>query len=69
MRTHSVPRQNARKEFLVSKECPLCGGTKEVIERPPRLMGATYPENDPYKGDEHLEPCPLCEQNQRSEGE
>lgn len=51
---------------MVSKECPLCGGTKEVIERPPRLMGATYPENDPYKGDEHLEPCPLCEQKERS---
>ncbi len=55
--------------YITWKECPLCGGTKEVIERPPRLMGATYPENDPYKGDEHLEPCPLCEQKQRSEAE
>lgn len=45
----------------LEKVCPLCGGTKEVIERPTRLMGATYPDSDPFKGDEHLEPCPLCE--------
>jgi len=41
-------------------KCPLCQGTKEVLSRIPRLMGATYPEDDPYKGDEYLEPCPLC---------
>lgn len=44
----------------MSKLCQLCGGTAEVIERPRRLMGATYPEDDPWKGDEHLVPCPLC---------
>ena len=42
------------------KVCQLCDGTAEVIERPRRLMGATYPEDDPWKGDEHLVPCPLC---------
>jgi len=44
----------------MSKLCQLCDGTTEVIERPARLMGATYPEDDPWKGDEHLVPCPLC---------
>lgn len=41
-------------------KCLLCQGTKEVIRRPARLMGATYLETDQYKGDEHFEPCPLC---------
>jgi len=41
-------------------DCPLCGGTNEVLKRPQRLMGATYPEDDKWKGDEHFEPCPLC---------
>jgi len=40
--------------------CPLCNGTGEIIKRPARLMGATYPEDDQWKGDEHFEPCPLC---------
>jgi len=40
--------------------CPLCDGTKEVLRRPARLMGATYTEDDQWKGDEHFEPCPLC---------
>ena len=47
------------KEVL-EKHCPLCGGTNEVLQRPARLMGATYPDNDSWKGDEHFEPCPLC---------
>ena len=42
----------------MSKVCHLCDGTVEVIERLSRLMGATYPEDDPWKGDEHLVPCP-----------
>lgn len=45
---------------MEDEECPLCKGTKEVVKRTARLMGATYPEDDPFKGDEHLEPCPLC---------
>ena len=36
------------------ESCPLCGGTGEVIKRPVRLMGATYPEDDTWKGDEHF---------------
>lgn len=48
------------KEKVMDKECILCNGTKEVIKRPVRLMGATYPEEDIWKGDEHFEPCPLC---------
>jgi len=44
----------------MSKLCPLCDGSTEVVVRSSRLMGATYPEDDPWKGDEHLAPCPLC---------
>lgn len=44
----------------LEEDCSLCQGSKEVVNRPPRLMGATYPKNDHWKGDEHLEPCPLC---------
>ena len=44
----------------MSKVCQLCGGTAEVIQRPSRLIGATYSWDDPWKGDEHLSPCPLC---------
>jgi len=40
--------------------CILCDGSGEIINRPTRLMGATYPEDDQWKGDEHFEPCPLC---------
>lgn len=39
-------------------KCPLCGGTGEVINRPSRLIGATYWGSD--SGDEKLEPCPMC---------
>lgn len=38
------------------------GKLPQVIKRTTRLMGATFPEDDPWKGDEHLEPCPLCSQ-------
>lgn len=48
------------KMLDIQEQCPLCGGTKEMIKRPARLMGATYPEDDQWKGDEHLEPCPIC---------
>jgi len=41
-------------------ECPLCGGSKEVVVRPTRLMGATYSDDNIFRGDEHLKPCPLC---------
>jgi hypothetical protein len=44
-------------------ECPLCGDMGKVFKRPTRLMGATYPFDDPWKGDEHYEPCPLCGNN------
>jgi len=40
--------------------CPLCNDMGEVTQRSPRLMDATYPEDDQWKGDEHLEPCPVC---------
>lgn len=40
--------------------CPLCGDTGEVLVRPERLLGATYADDDPYKGEEHFEPCPVC---------
>ncbi len=43
-----------------TSSCPLCQGTKEVLRRPARLMGATYPLDDTWKGDEHFEPCPIC---------
>jgi len=42
------------------KKCPLCDDTGRILNRPTRLMGATYPFDDPWKGDEHFEPCPLC---------
>ena len=45
---------------MEGEECLLCEGTKEVVNRPARLIGATYPEDDPFKGDEHFELCPLC---------
>ena len=32
----------------------------QVIKRPTRLMGATYPESVQWRGDEHFEPCPIC---------
>lgn len=34
----------------------------QVPKRPSRLMGATYPEDDVWRGDEYLEPCPICGQ-------
>lgn len=43
-----------------AEKCPLCEGTREIIQRSVRLMGATYSEDDTIKGDEHLVPCPLC---------
>lgn len=45
------------------KLCELCEGSTEIVVRPTRLIGATYPEDDKWKGDEHLEPCPLCWQS------
>jgi len=42
------------------KPCPLCQGTQKILQRPARLIGATYPPEDTWKGDEHYEPCPLC---------
>lgn len=45
------------------KLCELCGGCLEIVVRPTRVIGATYPEDDKWKGDEHLEPCPLCWQS------
>ena len=50
------------------KECPLCNGTGKVLVETKRLIGATYPENDQWKGDEHFAPCPLCKPT-RKEGE
>jgi len=38
------------------------GELPQVIKRTTRLMGATYPEGDPWKGDEYFEPCPICGQ-------
>ncbi len=34
----------------------------QALKRPARLIGATYPEDDLHKGDEHFEPCPICGQ-------
>jgi hypothetical protein len=47
----------------MTKLCPLCDGTTQVLQRPDRLIGATYPEDDPWKGDEHFVNCPLCYQS------
>ncbi len=44
----------------MEKLCLLCGGTAEVRVIPSRLIGATYPWDDPHRGDEHLSPCPSC---------
>lgn len=44
----------------MSKLCQLCDGTAEVVVRPDYQLGVTYPEDDLWKGDEHLAPCPLC---------
>jgi len=46
--------------FAKEATCYLCDGTGMVLKSPVRLMGATYPEDDPWKGDEHFELCPLC---------
>lgn len=43
---------------LMAECCPLCQGTKEVLVRPSRLMGATY--IDGGSGDERIEVCELC---------
>lgn len=59
----AVPQPNIARVWPANpakESCPLCQGTGEVLERPARLMGATYPESDPWKGDEHFVPCPLC---------
>jgi len=44
-------------------QCPLCDDTGKILVRPTRLIGATYSFDDPWKGDEHFEPCPLCQNN------
>ena len=41
-------------------QCAICADTGLVINRPHRLLGATYPPEDRWKGDEHFSPCPLC---------
>ena len=46
---------------IKDKDCPLCGGTREVLIITTRLMGATYSTEDKWRGDEHFEPCPLCD--------
>lgn len=48
------------------KDCKLCGETGEVVNRPSRLMGATYWGND--SGDERLEPCPICRKGEMRGG-
>jgi len=47
----------------MSKLCQLCDGTVEVVVRPSPILGATYPEDDSWKEDEHLVPCSLCSQS------
>lgn len=42
--------------------CPLCDNSGWILVRPTRLIGATYSFWDTWKGDEHIEPCPLCYQ-------
>lgn len=43
---------------VLNGKCVLCQGTGEAINRPSRLIGATYRDGD--LGDERLEPCPIC---------
>lgn len=45
------------------KLCGLCGGSLEIVIRPTQCIDATYSEDDPFKGDEHLELCPVCWQS------
>ena len=45
-------------------EQPKCPG--EIIQRPARLMGATYSDDDINKGDEHFVPCPLLAEIRKS---
>lgn len=54
---------------IIYVDCPLCMNTKEVIYRPARLIGATYPSDDTWKGDEHFVPCPLCTKEAENETE
>lgn len=53
---------SAKQGYLADARevCPLCQNTRTVLVRTARLMGATYPEDDSYKGDEHFAPCPIC---------
>ena len=41
--------------------CLLCDGEAIVLKQSARLMGATYPDSDKWKGDEHFEPCYNCD--------
>ena len=50
----------AEKSGFKKSVCHLCGGSLEILVIPARLIGATYPESDEWKGDEHLIDCPIC---------
>ncbi len=52
----ALSRLNNWLVIKVERELP------QVIKRPARLIGATYPEDDKWKGDEHFEACPICGQ-------
>lgn len=65
MLNRPVPQPNVGRiwpsnPFVARGLCPFCGGTEEVLQKPERLIGATYAFDDPWKGDEHIGPCPVC---------
>jgi len=49
-------------------QCAICADIGFVINRPRRVIGATYPLEDGWKGDEHFLPCPLCSQKDKARG-
>lgn len=48
--------------------CAACHDSRRVFISTKRLIGATYWSDDPWKGDEHYELCPLCGLEAHSKG-
>ena len=60
MTAHLIDGRVNEEQWMTTHECPLCESTGEAIQRPVRLIGATYPFDDQRRGDEHIVDCPLC---------
>ena len=53
------PPEGEQGLVLTPEDCPLCGGSGEILRSKIRMMGYTLADGETV--DEELIPCPLCE--------